>query len=340
MADDLTKHKIEVILDQTKLKAGVKLYKFMEESVKNAEYILVICTPKFISKFDEGNGSIAIEQEMIIEKLRKSYKENEDKIIPILRRGTPYETLPTYLGMRLCLDFKDDGEYDENFEILLTTLRIAHNTLQKMKPPSSDQTSKNYISASPKKWIKVVGTGVGLPLSEKLQKTSQSLGELLARNHYGLITGGWPGVDDTVSRAFARELEANSLPLENFLVQIMEETRIPEFPAGIIKYISTEQIKQNKYIVFDKSIERADALILIGGRGSTRWAGFEGLRKNKAVFPLADTGSDAKDVYLSMIKEWPPEPNFFKDIDKETFQIVAREAPGVVNHLLPLLKTL
>jgi len=87
-----------------------------------------------------------------------------------------------------------------------------------------------------------------------------------------------------------------------------------------------------------EGINRADAVVLIGGLGGTLTASQMAAEQRKPVFPLADTGRDAKAFYIEMLKNWdrlgPPA------VPKPNFQRMARPAPDVVADLAELLRTL
>ncbi len=53
----------------------------------------------------------------------------------------------------------------------------------------------------------MAGTGIVERLDDKVKNTSVALGKALAKAGYGLVTGGWPGVDELTARSFAADLE-------------------------------------------------------------------------------------------------------------------------------------
>jgi hypothetical protein len=192
----------------------------------------------------------------------------------------------------------------------------------------------SIASASPKAWILVAGTGgrwweANTQLDEKLERTCITLGESLARSDYGLVTGGWPGVDDVTARSFARGLEKNALRLEDRLIQVIREGALPAFPAGNLVLVHRGEEE------WTESVKRAEAIILIGGVGGTWTTGEFALKSGRLVLPLADTGGDAAKFYIYMLGNWKSE--FAVGIDRAKFQVVAREAPEVIGKLIELL---
>jgi predicted Rossmann-fold nucleotide-binding protein len=81
-------------------------------------------------------------------------------------------------------------------------------------------------------WVLVAGTGrqSGLPASVSL--LAGELGRSLAENSYGLVVGGWPGVDYMTSRAYAEVLQQRGLALSDNLIQVVAAHRPVVFPEG------------------------------------------------------------------------------------------------------------
>jgi predicted Rossmann-fold nucleotide-binding protein len=167
-------------------------------------------------------------------------------------------------------------------------------------------------------------------MNERLRLTSTGLGEMLAKEGYGVVTGGWPGVDEMVARSFAKLLTSHGGSLENYLTQVVVETEMPAFPAGnlILVRRGTEE--------YTESVKRADAIILIGGIGGTYKTAEYGLQYGKAVLPLADTGGDAAKFYMHMLRNW--RDDYFERIDRRIFQSLAREVPDALKELAAVLK--
>jgi hypothetical protein len=350
LAEDLTRNGVETTLDQWHLHVGDDVGAFMEQSCQKATYIVLVCTEMFASKANDRKGGVGYEQAVFVGQLLTS-RELSSRFLPIIRSGEPSKSIPMYLQSRLFVDFRDDRTYGQALEQLLRRVfgKPAYAPPNLGAPPKFDGQGLVDDSGSeerlpqairvgpPKAYILVAGTGIrtGLKgllnqnLDEKLVDTCTALGSSLARSGYGIVTGGWLGVDENTSRSFARELEHLQIPLEDRLIQVVVEDWIPAFPAGNLVIVQQGEEE------WTESVKRADAVILIGGVGGTWTTGEFGLKFGRTVFPLADTGGDAAKFYMHMLRNWRPE--FVPGIDKSKFQIVGREAPGVVAALIKLL---
>lgn len=185
------------------------------------------------------------------------------------------------------------------------------------------------------RWILVAGSGPGR-IPTNIVSTSERLGRELADAGFGLISGGWPGVDHIVSRSFAEAVKETRGRLADRLMQFMERGRTPDFPAGRFFTPGSE------HEAWEASIAKADAIILVGGLGGTYATGQIGRRQGKPILPLADTRegrhSDAYTCYFEMVQNWDVEPIECLTLDE--FQSLSNPAPGVANDVIRLLERL
>ncbi len=121
LTDRLLDNGIDATLDQYDLSLGDRLPQFMEQSVTNADYVLIICTPTYKEKSDARKGGVGYEGHIITGEMFS--KGNERKFIPVIRKGNVSDSLPVSLAGKLAIDLKDGTHYETNFNDLLTTLK-------------------------------------------------------------------------------------------------------------------------------------------------------------------------------------------------------------------------
>jgi len=188
---------------------------------------------------------------------------------------------------------------------------------------------------SPTKWIIVAGSGVP-PFPASIVATSKRLGRELGDAGFGLISGGWPGVDHFVARAFAEAVKEAHGRLSDRLVQFMKRSDTPDFPSG--RFVTARSENE----AWEKSVETADAVVLIGGLGGTYRTGKMGRKLGKPVLPLADTNENGQDdahaFYFDLVRDWDRTP--VEGLTLSDFQCLSDPAPGVVTELVRLLETL
>jgi WD40 repeat protein len=146
---------------------------------------------------------------------------------------------------------------------------------------------------SPSWFVLVAGSGT-IVNNVVAYNAAVQVGRELARNGFGLITGGWSGVDEVVARSYLEERTrlgfSDSMAA---LLQIVDNTSgavVRE--GGVIQPDGDAQ---------QEAVRRAAAVILIEGLGGTKEAGRIARGQNKPVFPLAGTGGDAKEIFEEMV---------------------------------------
>ncbi len=121
---------VDAILDQWDLGLGDDITRFMERGIVNANRVLVICTDKYVSKANAEEGGVGYERMIVNSELVKNL--GTDKFIPIIRNSSDKEKTPAFLGTKVYADFREDNQYDEEFEKLI---RELHEMPIIEKPP-------------------------------------------------------------------------------------------------------------------------------------------------------------------------------------------------------------
>lgn len=120
LADRLLSDGIEVTLDQYDLTLGDRLPQFMEQSISDNDYVIIICTPTYKKKSDERIGGVGYEGHIISGELLN--KGNEKKFIPVIKKGGFENSVPTFLAGKYGIDLSGSKEYGNNYMDLVTTI--------------------------------------------------------------------------------------------------------------------------------------------------------------------------------------------------------------------------
>ena len=121
LADRLLSDGIDAYIDQYDLNLGDRLPQFMEAQIISADYVLIICTPEYKNKANARIGGAGYEGHIISAELMNH--SNERKFIPVKRKGTFDDAMPTFLSGKLGIDLSTDGEkYETNYKDLITTI--------------------------------------------------------------------------------------------------------------------------------------------------------------------------------------------------------------------------
>ena len=111
LATRLLENGIDAILDQFDCAPGTDLTMFMEKSVRESNFVLLVCTPNFAQKADAGVGGVGYEKVIVTGEIF-SGETRETKFIPLLREGDAKESLPSYLKSRLFIDFREEAFFE------------------------------------------------------------------------------------------------------------------------------------------------------------------------------------------------------------------------------------
>jgi hypothetical protein len=128
LATDLRLNGVNASLDRWDLHLGQDVYRFMEESIREADRVLVVCTPQYVVKAKEGRGGVGIENLVVTAEMTRDLKT--DKFVCVVRRGQQADLVPGLLSTRLYIDFAEDLAYPERLDELL---RDLHGVAK--KPP-------------------------------------------------------------------------------------------------------------------------------------------------------------------------------------------------------------
>ncbi|WP_167612437.1 toll/interleukin-1 receptor domain-containing protein [Maribellus sediminis] len=140
LASRLRDNGVDVKLDQWEIVPGDQLPNFMEKSIREIDYVLIICTPKYKSKSDKREGGVGYEGDIITGEVFQN--QNQLKFIPILRKGNWKESAPTWISGKYYIDLSELANIESNFKDLITTILNIRETappLGQYKPTKTIQ---------------------------------------------------------------------------------------------------------------------------------------------------------------------------------------------------------
>lgn len=121
LAASLRQDGVDATLDQWEVEPGDRLPAFMETGVRNHDFVIIICTPKYRERSDARRGGVGYEGDIITGEIMS--KGNERKFIPVLRSGTTENAIPSSLQGKAHIDLSgnpyDKAQYSELVATLL-----------------------------------------------------------------------------------------------------------------------------------------------------------------------------------------------------------------------------
>ena len=117
----LRKKGVDVILDKWELGLGDLMSPFMREGITDSDRVLIICTDAYVEKADALKDGVGYEMTIVDTELDQNLRSN--KFIPIIRQASRKPKIPTSLGKRWYIDFRNDNDFDEKFDELLREIQ-------------------------------------------------------------------------------------------------------------------------------------------------------------------------------------------------------------------------
>mgnify|MGYP000030846127 CR=1 FL=1 len=118
LATRLRNSGVDAIIDQWELRPGDDLPHFMETHLADSDYVVMVCTDKYVAKANSGTGGVGYEKMIITADLLSNIDSN--KIVPVIRQfGT--HNVPTFLKTKLFVNFSNDDDYEFSFDELVRT---------------------------------------------------------------------------------------------------------------------------------------------------------------------------------------------------------------------------
>ena len=122
LATRLRNNGVDAIIDQWELRPGDDLPHFMETHLTDSDYVVMICTDKYVVKANAGTDGVGYEKMIITADLLTNIDSN--KIVPVIRQfGT--HNVPTFLKTKLFVDFPKDDDNEFSFDELVRTFHDA-----------------------------------------------------------------------------------------------------------------------------------------------------------------------------------------------------------------------
>ncbi len=119
LCNDLVSEGIEVIFDEWN-PIGKNVQAFMESCTEH-DRVIIICTPGYVMKANNGKGGVAYEKAIITQEIIKD--TNYDKCIPIVRESSPsLDMNPKFIGHARYIDMRNDSGYKIELERLVKTI--------------------------------------------------------------------------------------------------------------------------------------------------------------------------------------------------------------------------
>lgn len=139
-ATQLRGHGVDVMLDKWNFKMGKPSGMQMNQAIADPDRVLCICTDKYITRVNNGEGGAGYEGFLITSELVRNAAT--EKFIPVIRNAKGSQKAPKCLDGRVRVDLSDGPTYETEYERLLRELHnaveippLGENPFLKKNPP-------------------------------------------------------------------------------------------------------------------------------------------------------------------------------------------------------------
>ncbi len=148
LATRLREDGVDVTLDRWHAAPGDQIPAFMERAVRENNFVIAVCTPKFKERSDERHGGVGYEGDIMTAYAFTG--GNNRKFIPVLRRGSWREAAPTWLVGRAKIDLGGEPYSESEYEELLRTVHGAREEAPPIgRRPNFGDKKGSQVSPTP-----------------------------------------------------------------------------------------------------------------------------------------------------------------------------------------------
>lgn len=165
LADKLLSDGIEAIIDSYDISPGDRLPKFMESSIRDSDYVIIICTEEYKRKANNREKGVGYESHIISAELYNNH--NDRKFIPIIRQGDFNTALPTYLDGKLAIDLRGNPFNEESYKDLIASIfKVKKKPKVGIRPYYVDEYEPITIEGEDIKIVGIITNEVTLPKND------------------------------------------------------------------------------------------------------------------------------------------------------------------------------
>lgn len=135
---------IDATLDRWGIVPGGQLPEYMERSVRDNSFVLIVCTPQYKIKSDNRTGGVGYEGDIMTGEVFTL--GNDQKFIPILRKGEWRDAAPTWLQGKYFIDLRGEPYSEDSYKELKEHLFNEREKIPHLGNRKNDIQTPKYIA--------------------------------------------------------------------------------------------------------------------------------------------------------------------------------------------------
>jgi hypothetical protein len=138
LAERLRADGVDVSIDRWATVPGDQLPAFMERAIRDNEFVVIICTPRYKKRSDTREGGVGYEGDIMTAEVMSAQKHR--KFIPVLRSGSWVEAAPSWLLGKYYINLIGNPYSERDYEDLVRTLLGVRETAPPLGKPMTTIT--------------------------------------------------------------------------------------------------------------------------------------------------------------------------------------------------------
>src|SRR5712691_3087186 len=147
LAERLRADGVDVTLDRWATVPGDQLPAFMERAIRENQFIVIICTPRYKSRSDAREGGVGYEGDIMTAEVMTS--QNHRKFVPVLRSGAWSQAAPSWLLGKYRINLTGEPYSERDYEDLVRTLLGIREAAPPIGKPMATIAPKTNREAKP-----------------------------------------------------------------------------------------------------------------------------------------------------------------------------------------------
>lgn len=139
---------VDVSIDRWAAVPGDQLPAFMERAIRDNEFVVIVCTPRYKRRSDAREGGVGYEGDIMTAEAMTS--QNHKKFIPVLRIGEWKQAAPSWLLGKYYINLSGNPYSERDYEDLVRTLLGIRETAPPIGTPMATISPANRAPELPR----------------------------------------------------------------------------------------------------------------------------------------------------------------------------------------------
>jgi len=147
LAERLRADGVDVSIDRWSMVPGDQLPALMERAIRENQFVIIVCTPRYKSRSDAREGGVGYEGDIMTAEVMTS--QNNRKFIPVLRNGIWAQSAPSWLLGKYHINLSGEPYSERDYADLVRTLLGIRETAPPIGKPMATISAKSNLESGP-----------------------------------------------------------------------------------------------------------------------------------------------------------------------------------------------